>query len=287
MVRIRPVGRGALRALVAAALFALAGYAAATFFAAPGSAAGPVLTATVGPGFTITLTQNGTPVTTLAPGEYTVNVTDNSSIHNFHLSGPGVDQATAVGTTGTSTWDVTFSAGTYNYVCDAHSYDMNGSFTVASTSTTTSSTTATTANTTTAPPSTSITTTTTTSGSSTSTTTSTATGTTATTTASTTSPAGAVVAAAVVQSVRVSASGKGPSRIVAVRVDLSKAATVRARLVRRGRMVASLRRAVGTKPTVLRLLVPAAVPGGRYKLELVITANRISQRMARTVQLRP
>jgi hypothetical protein len=85
----------------------------------------------------------------------------------------------------------------------------------------------------------------------------------------------------------VTAAGRRSSRVVAVRVDLGKVATVRARLMRRAHTVASLRRIVGTRPTLLRLRVPAAAPGGRYRLELVVTTNRISQRVVRAVQLRP
>jgi plastocyanin len=234
-------GRGALRALVAAASLVGAGYAAATFVAAPGQAAGPVLNATVGPGFTISLTQNGAPVTTLAPGQYTVNVSDNSDIHNFHLSGPGgLSQATGIEFIGNVGWDVTFSAGTYNFVCDAHAYSMEGTFTVVSSTITTTSPT---------PP--------------------------------------AITAAAVVQSVRVSATGRRGSRVVLVRIDLSKAAAVRVRLLRGSRTVASLRRAVGVQPKIFRLRVPKTAPGGRYTLEIVVMRSPKPQRVVRTVTLRP
>jgi hypothetical protein len=279
-MRIRARGRGALRALVAVALLAVVGYAAATYLATAGEAAGPVLNASVGPGFTITLNQNGSPVTKLAPGQYTVNVSDNASIHNFHLIGPGVDQATGIQDTGSTSWDVTFSAGTYTFQCDPHAYDMQGSFTVESapTSSTTSTTSSTTSTTTTT-----ATSTTTTTATSTTTSTTTAPTTTTTTTAS---PPTDVVATAVLQSVRVKATGRRSSRIVAVRVDLSRAATVRVRLMRGRHTFASLRRAVGTRATVLRLRVPAAAPGGRYRLELIITRSGISQRVVRAVQLR-
>jgi len=81
--------------------------------------------------FTITLkTEDGSDVTTLAPGDYTLLVHDYSSIHNFHLTGPGVDVSTDVGGTGDKTFDITLQDGTYNYVCDPHAGQMNGSFTV-------------------------------------------------------------------------------------------------------------------------------------------------------------
>jgi plastocyanin len=94
------------------------------------SASGMTLDGVVGPGFTITLTQNGQPVSTLTPGTYTINVDDKSDIHNFHLMGPGVDKATDVSATGTQTWTVTLKDGTYKFQCDPHASTMNGSFTV-------------------------------------------------------------------------------------------------------------------------------------------------------------
>jgi plastocyanin len=89
------------------------------------------LVGTVGPGFTITLkTTAGKKVTTLKPGTYSIAVTDNSNIHNFHLRGPGVNKMTSVGSTGKTTLRVTLKRGTYRYNCDPHSTTMKGSFTV-------------------------------------------------------------------------------------------------------------------------------------------------------------
>ena len=52
----------------------------------------------VGPGFTISLTtESGARVTKLDPGTYDIEVQDLSDEHNFHLSGPGVDKATEIG----------------------------------------------------------------------------------------------------------------------------------------------------------------------------------------------
>src|SRR6266508_4601715 len=65
------------------------------------------LVGTVGPGFVIGLTQNGTRVTHLDPGSYTITINDRADIHNFHLRGPGVDMATEVEFSGTVTWTVT------------------------------------------------------------------------------------------------------------------------------------------------------------------------------------
>ncbi len=90
------------------------------------------LLATVGPGFTITLTTaDGTAVTSLPAGDYKIAVDDKSDIHNFHLTGPGdVDVMTEVSEVTKVDWDVTLVAGTYNYQCDPHASTMNGSFEV-------------------------------------------------------------------------------------------------------------------------------------------------------------
>lgn len=99
------------------------------------------LVGTVGPGFNISLTQNGAAVTNLAPGTYTIDVSDNSTLHDFHLFGPGgVDQATAVETTGNTTWTVTFVDGKYTFQCDVHSTTMVGHFTVGTAPPTTTTT---------------------------------------------------------------------------------------------------------------------------------------------------
>jgi hypothetical protein len=89
------------------------------------------LTGVVGPGFTIRLSDSaGAPVKQLDPGTYTIQVQDLSDQHNFHLTGPGVDQATDVEGTGTVTWTVTFTNGPYHFQCDPHHTTMFGNFTV-------------------------------------------------------------------------------------------------------------------------------------------------------------
>jgi hypothetical protein len=92
----------------------------------------PQLVGTVGPGYTIELEDSaGNPVTSLAPGTYDIVIHDLATDHNFHLSGPGVNQATTVGGTGDTTWqDLVIQANsTYMYVCDPHADFMKGSFT--------------------------------------------------------------------------------------------------------------------------------------------------------------
>jgi plastocyanin len=88
------------------------------------------LVGTVGPGFTITLKQAGKVVKSLKAGTYTITVQDKSNIHDFHLSGPGLNKKTTVGGLGTTTWKVTLKKGTYKYVCDPHSTIMHGTFKV-------------------------------------------------------------------------------------------------------------------------------------------------------------
>lgn len=95
--------------------------------------ANPVLEAFVGANdaFSIRLQDaTGTRVSHLDAGTYTINVHDLSTFHNFHLSGPGVDQLTSVDDKQEVTWTVTLTDGTYTYVCDAHPSTMKGSFTV-------------------------------------------------------------------------------------------------------------------------------------------------------------
>lgn len=102
----------------------------AELFASAGAAQSPTLAGTVGPGFTISLVDaSGQKVTNLDPGSYTVVVHDLATQHDFHLVGPGVDQATDVEGTGASTWDVTLANGSYTFYCDVHP-TLRGTFTV-------------------------------------------------------------------------------------------------------------------------------------------------------------
>ena len=108
---------------------ALAAIVAAIAIPGAGAATGK-LAGTVGPGFTITLKQGGTKVTTLKAGTYTITVADKSNIHDFHLTGPGVNKKTTVGGLGTTIWKLTLKKGTYKYVCDPHASIMHGTFKV-------------------------------------------------------------------------------------------------------------------------------------------------------------
>jgi plastocyanin len=80
----------------------------------------------VGPGFDIKVEE----ADNLKAGTYTLKVEDKSDIHNFHLTGPGVDVKTDVSFKGTQSFTVKLAAGEYHFQCDPHSSSMNGSFTV-------------------------------------------------------------------------------------------------------------------------------------------------------------
>jgi plastocyanin len=90
----------------------------------------PKLRAVVSDPVNISLTANGSKVSTLKPGRYTIVVHDEASDHDFHLTGPGVDKSTTVDEKTTATWTVTLRKGKYTYVCDPHAVFMKGSFTV-------------------------------------------------------------------------------------------------------------------------------------------------------------
>jgi plastocyanin len=92
-----------------------------------GSSGGGTINGSVGPGFEISVEgADG-----LSPGSYTLTVNDQSSSHNFHLTGPGgVDVSTSVDETGEKSFQVDLAAGEYKFVCDPHQSQMNGTFTV-------------------------------------------------------------------------------------------------------------------------------------------------------------
>ena len=97
-----------------------------------GAAAGTKLIGSVASDdFTITLTtEDGTAVTSLPAGDYTLEIVDKSDIHNFHLVGPGVNKRTSVAGKGTVTWKVALKRGKYTFQCDPHAGMMNGHLTV-------------------------------------------------------------------------------------------------------------------------------------------------------------
>jgi plastocyanin len=112
-----------------AILAVLAVFAAFALFG-PAAAKANTFYGRVGPGFTITLKRaDGTIVRRVQHGRHTFVIRDRSSIHNFHLFGPGVDRRTGVAFTGRRRWEVRLRAGTYRYRCDPHRTTMRGRFT--------------------------------------------------------------------------------------------------------------------------------------------------------------
>jgi plastocyanin len=79
------------------------------------------LIGTDGPGFTITMNKK-----TVKAGRYVIIIRDRSSIHNFHLTGRGVNKTTSVPAVHTTKWTVRLKKGTYHFVCDPHRSIMHG-----------------------------------------------------------------------------------------------------------------------------------------------------------------
>jgi hypothetical protein len=105
---------------------------AAVLLPGSGHAADPVLLAKVGPGFSISMTNaSGVKVSRVAPGSYSIQVSDLSAEHSFHLLGPGgVDMATDIAAVESKTWSVTLVNGSYRFLCDAHPTTMKGTLAV-------------------------------------------------------------------------------------------------------------------------------------------------------------
>jgi plastocyanin len=97
-----------------------------------GASASGALDGEVGPGFKIEVSQNGADAESVKAGTYTLKVEDKSSMHNFHLIGPGIDETvTQVPFEGEKTVTLTLEKGTYTYQCDPHAAQgMKGTFEV-------------------------------------------------------------------------------------------------------------------------------------------------------------
>lgn len=102
----------------------IAAFATALAAALPAIAATPTFKGNVGPGFTIKMVTKPTKAGTIK-----LVIDDKSNIHNFHLTGPGVNVKTSVSAVGSKTFSVTLKKGKYTYVCDPHLF-MKGSFTI-------------------------------------------------------------------------------------------------------------------------------------------------------------
>jgi plastocyanin len=108
---------------------------AATALAAAGggsAAAAKTVNGTVGPGFTIGLAIQGKKVTKLKAGTpYRFVIRDRATIHDFHLTVPGLNRMlTSVPFTGTKSFVLRLRKGSYRFVCDPHSGIMHGRFQV-------------------------------------------------------------------------------------------------------------------------------------------------------------
>jgi plastocyanin len=67
---------------------------------------------------------------TVPAGIYVITIRDRSAIHNFHLTGPGVNKRTSLAKIYTTIWKVTLKKGTYRFVCDPHAAIMKGTLKV-------------------------------------------------------------------------------------------------------------------------------------------------------------
>lgn len=131
------MARTRLLTLTAAVLAAAAACGGSSSGGAPASS-GPVqhptsLVGTVGKNdsFTIELTDpSGAAITNLAAGTYKLTVHDDSGIHNFHITGAGVDDKTSIPSAETKTYTITVKPGIYTFLCDSHPTQMKGSFKV-------------------------------------------------------------------------------------------------------------------------------------------------------------
>jgi hypothetical protein len=115
----------AAAALTAASVAAAGSHAAAT--------AG-TLNGTVGPGFSISLTQKGKLVKSLKAGTYKLVVSDKATIHNFVIEresgGTFEKSVTTVPFTGTKTITVNLAKGEWKVYCQPHEAAMTQSFVV-------------------------------------------------------------------------------------------------------------------------------------------------------------
>ena len=79
------------------------------------------LLGSVGPGAKISLrSTDGSALSSLPTGAFTIVVSDRSAKDNFHLIGPGISKATGVAFKGTTTWKVSLKAGKYVFKSDKH-----------------------------------------------------------------------------------------------------------------------------------------------------------------------
>ena len=72
----------------------------------------------------------GRKLTSIKAGTYRIKIEDKATIHNFRLTGPGVNRATSIPFLAETIWTVRLKPGRYQFVCDPHAGAMRGSFRV-------------------------------------------------------------------------------------------------------------------------------------------------------------
>ena len=112
-------------------LLALAAAVAAVALVATAQAKSTGLTGEVGPGYSIEVKKGGKDLKTIKAGTYKIKIEDKAAIHDFHLTGKGVNKATGISFVGDQTWTIKLKPGKYTYQCDPHAaMGMKGSFKV-------------------------------------------------------------------------------------------------------------------------------------------------------------
>ena len=97
----------------------------------PPPVAAKKLTATVGPGATISLrTPASIRVRALRAGAYIITVRDRTKLHNFHLTGAGVNRKTGIAQVATVTWKLTLKRGTLVFRSDKSPVTLRGTVAV-------------------------------------------------------------------------------------------------------------------------------------------------------------
>jgi plastocyanin len=121
-----------LKMISVAALAATALVVAAAALAAPQKTI--TLRGSVGPGYTITLTDHGQKVKSLPAGTYKFVVADRARVHNFVLEkehgGRFEKELTDVSDMGVRTVTIELTRGTWKYYCEPHETMMSGTFKV-------------------------------------------------------------------------------------------------------------------------------------------------------------
>lgn len=120
------------RMLIMGATVAIAATAAAAALGQGKTTTVTSLKGTVGPAYSISLTEAGKKVKTLKPGTYSITVNDKSAMHNFTLekeTKPNIEKhVTATAFKGTKTMTVKLVKGHWKYYCSVHESQMYGWF---------------------------------------------------------------------------------------------------------------------------------------------------------------